>query len=300
MFGHAQRDKRQVLTRERCDEILNKATSGVLSVLDADGYPYGVPMSFAYKDDKLYFHCMPGKGHKWEAMKQHDKVSFTIIETDNIVADEYTSYFRSVICFGKVRFVEDEAEKFELHDILVDKYSPEFKEGVYEMFEKRIRWMGAFVVELEHVSGKEAIELAEYLRDLGYMPEQVQDFYPTPSTMSTVMYYTGIDPRDGKEVYVCRNPHEKAMQRALIQYRNPKNYELVKEALLREGRMDLIGFDKKCLIRPRESAQNKSEWSEHRNKSNEKRRSMNGRNMSGQNGKVKVKKKTIRNVHKKK
>lgn len=98
---------------------------------------------------------------------------------------------------------------------------------------------------------KEAIELAEYLRDLGYMPEQVQDFYPTPSTVSTVMYYTGIDPRDGKKVYVCRNPHEKAMQRALIQYRNPNNYELVQEALIKGGREDLIGFDKKCLIRPR-------------------------------------------------
>ncbi len=98
---------------------------------------------------------------------------------------------------------------------------------------------------------KEAIELAEYLRDLGYMPEQVQDFYPTPSTLSTVMYYTGIDPRDGKPVYVCRSPHEKAMQRALIQYRNPAVYELVYEALQKEGRMDLVGYEKKCLIRPR-------------------------------------------------
>ena len=98
---------------------------------------------------------------------------------------------------------------------------------------------------------KEAVALAEYLRDLGYMPEQVQDFYPTPSTMSTVMYYTGIDPTTMKSVYVCRNPHEKAMQRALIQYRNPKNYELVKEALKLAGREDLIGFDKKCLIKPR-------------------------------------------------
>ena len=101
---------------------------------------------------------------------------------------------------------------------------------------------------------KEAIELAEYLRDLGYMPEQVQDFYPTPSTISTVMYYTGLDPRDMKPVYVCRNPHEKAMQRALIQYRNPKNYDLVYEALTQAGRTDLIGFDKKCLIRPRKLA----------------------------------------------
>ena len=101
---------------------------------------------------------------------------------------------------------------------------------------------------------KEAVELAEYLRDIGYMPEQVQDFYPTPSTMSAVMYYTGIDPADMKPVYVCKNPHEKAMQRALIQYRNPKNYELVLEALKSAGREDLIGFDKKCLIRPRKLA----------------------------------------------
>ncbi len=98
---------------------------------------------------------------------------------------------------------------------------------------------------------KEAVELAEYLRDLGYMPEQVQDFYPTPSTISTCMYYTGLDPRTMEPVYVPKSPHEKAMQRALIQYRNPKNYELVEEALKLAHREDLIGFDKKCLIRPR-------------------------------------------------
>lgn len=99
---------------------------------------------------------------------------------------------------------------------------------------------------------KEAVELAEYCRDLGYMPEQVQDFYPTPSTLSTCMYYTGYDPRTMEKVYVPTNPHEKAMQRALIQYRNPKNYDLVLEALRLAGRTDLIGFDKKCLIRPRQ------------------------------------------------
>ena len=128
---------------------------------------------------------------------------------------------------------------------------------------------------------KEAVELAEYLRDLGYMPEQVQDFYPTPSTISTVMYYTGLDPRTMKEVYVCRNPHEKAMQRALIQYRNPKNYDLVMEALKAAGREDLIGFDKKCLIRPRR---------------------MGGHAAGNRKNKAparQAKKKTIRNVHKK-
>ncbi len=97
---------------------------------------------------------------------------------------------------------------------------------------------------------KEAVELAEYIRDMGYNPEQVQDFYPTPSTLSTVMYYTGLDARTMKKVYVPRDPHEKAMQRALIQYRDPKNYALVKEALIKAHREDLIGSGPKCLIRP--------------------------------------------------
>ena len=96
---------------------------------------------------------------------------------------------------------------------------------------------------------KEAVELAEYIRDMGYNPEQVQDFYPTPSTLSTVMYYTGLDPRTMEKVYVPTDPHEKAMQRALIQYRNPKNYYLVHEALIKAHREDLIGSGPKCLIR---------------------------------------------------
>ena len=96
---------------------------------------------------------------------------------------------------------------------------------------------------------KEAVELAEYIRDMGYNPEQVQDFYPTPSTLSTVMYYTGLDPLTMEKVYVPTDPHEKAMQRALIQYRNPKNYYLVKEALIAAHREDLIGSGPKCLIR---------------------------------------------------
>ena len=97
---------------------------------------------------------------------------------------------------------------------------------------------------------KEAVELAEAVRDMGYMPEQVQDFYPTPSTMSTCMFYTGVDPRSMQPIYVPRDPHEKAMQRALIQYRKPENWKLVHEALMRAGRQDLIGFGPKCLIRP--------------------------------------------------
>ncbi len=102
---------------------------------------------------------------------------------------------------------------------------------------------------------EDAIELAEYLRDIHHQPEQVQDFYPTPGTLSTAMYYTELDPRDMSKVYVPKTAKEKAMQRALIQYRNPKNYDLVYEALIKANRKDLIGFSKKCLIRPRKNNQ---------------------------------------------
>ncbi len=132
---------------------------------------------------------------------------------------------------------------------------------------------------------KEAVNLAEHLRDFGYMPEQVQDFYPTPSTLSTCMYYTGVDPRNMQPVYVPKNPHEKAMQRALIQYRDPKNYDLVMEALKKTGRMDLVGYDKRCLIRPEKGKS--SSWSE--------------KGKSGKNARDNTrKKKHIRNVHKRK
>ena len=132
---------------------------------------------------------------------------------------------------------------------------------------------------------KEAVELAEHLRDLGYMPEQVQDFYPTPSTISTCMYYTGLDPRTMEEVYVPVNPHEKAMQRALIQYRNPKNYELVREALIKAGREDLIGYDRRCLIRPRGGERRTAGEG-------------GGKRMEGRDSRASGKKKTIRNIHK--
>ena len=145
----------------------------------------------------------------------------------------------------------------------------------------------------------EAVELAEYLRDLGYMPEQVQDFYPTPSTISTCMYYTGLDPKTLTPVYVPTNPHEKAMQRALIQYRNPKNYDLVEEALKKAGRTDLIGYDKKCLIRPRRNEHRGPGGQEfYGNKSGSGKGQ--GRGAAGQgSGRQPKKKKTIRNVHKK-
>lgn len=138
---------------------------------------------------------------------------------------------------------------------------------------------------------KEAVKLAEYIRDLKYMPEQVQDFYPTPSTISTCMYYTGVDPRDMTPVYVPKNPHEKALQRALIQYRDPKNYDLVAEALKLAGRLDLIGYESRCLIRPKRGGQEVQTGSAPKKGAD--------RDAARPNG-SKKKKKTIRNIHKKK
>lgn len=179
---------------------------------------------------------------------------------------------------------------------------------VYERFKKKYKQLNEelgknqFIVPYlmsSHPGStmKDAVILAEYLRDLGYMPEQVQDFYPTPSTISTCMYYTGIDPRTMKPIYVTTNPHEKAMQRALIQYRNPKNYDLVCEALKLAGREDLIGFDKKCLVRPR----NQKSFSDDgfRKKTNSGSKDSNYSKKQSSEKKVQ-KKKTIRNVHKKK
>ena len=152
---------------------------------------------------------------------------------------------------------------------------------------------------------KEAVELAEYCRDLGYMPEQVQDFYPTPSTLSTCMYYTGVDPRTMQKVYVPKSPHEKAMQRALIQYRNPELYELVIEALHKAGRSDLIGFGPKCLVRPRQMRGSGNDKKTGRNEPKKGSRGSNGQKRQNNSeyrgrGEGKNKKKSIRNVHSKK
>mgnify|MGYP004523486769 CR=1 FL=1 len=125
---------------------------------------------------------------------------------------------------------------------------------------------------------KAAVKLAEYLRDIGHNPEQVQDFYPTPGTLSTAMYYTETDPRTGEKVYVPKTPHEKAMQRALMQYRNPDKYDLVLEALQKAKRTDLIGFDSKCLIRPRKLASEKNLVSKNANN-----KSVNNKNGSKNN-----------------
>lgn len=211
------------------------------------------------------------------------------IRFDYLLADRDDTFFQE-LCEHHVSGQLKVAPEHVADPVLQMMGKPE--NSVYEAFTKKYKQINEKLGKKQFLvpylmsshpgsTMKEAIALAEYLRDLGYMPEQVQDFYPTPSTISTCMYYTGVDPRTMKPVYVPKNPHEKAMQRALIQYRNPKNYDLVMEALKSAGRMDLVGFDKSCLIRPRPDKK--------------------GRNpASATEKKVPKKKKAIRNVHKKK
>lgn len=188
------------------------------------------------------------------------------------------------------------------------KVYEEFTRQFYKMNEKigKEQYLVPYLMSSHPGSTlKEAVELAEYCRDLGYMPEQVQDFYPTPSTLSTCMYYTGVDPRTMQKVYVPKSPHEKAMQRALIQHRNPELYDLVIEALHKAGRSDLIGFGPKCLVRPRQMRGSGNDKKAGRKEPKKGSKGSNGQkrqNNSEYRGRVegKNKKKSIRNVHSKK
>ena len=188
------------------------------------------------------------------------------------------------------------------------KVYEEFTRQFYKMNEKigKEQYLVPYLMSSHPGSTlKEAVELAEYCRDLGYMPEQVQDFYPTPSTLSTCMYYTGVDPRTMQKVYVPKSPHEKAMQRALIQYRNSELYDLVIEALHKAGRSDLIGFGPKCLVRPRQMRGSGNDKKADRKEPKKGSKGSNGQrrqNNSEHRGRVegKNKKKSIRNVHSKK
>ncbi len=213
------------------------------------------------------------------------------IRFDYLIADKDDSFFQE-LCEHHVSGQLKVAPEHVSDPVLKMMGKPE--NSVYQTFTKKYKQINEKLGKKQFLvpylmsshpgsTMKEAVELAEYLRDLGYMPEQVQDFYPTPSTISTCMYYTGVDPRTMQPVYVPKNPHEKAMQRALIQYRNPKNYDLVMEALRVADRMDLVGFDKHCLIRPRQNSKKQGAGKSPVKKD-----------------KPKTKTKRIRNVHKKK
>lgn len=214
------------------------------------------------------------------------------IRFDYVVADKEDTFLKE-LCEHHVSGQLKVAPEHVADPVLKRMGKPE--NSIYQKFEQKYKKINQQLGKKQYLvpylmsshpgsTLQEAVTLAEYLRDLGYMPEQVQDFYPTPSTISTCMYYTGLDPRTMEKVYVPINPHEKAMQRALIQYRNPANYDLVLEALKKADRMDLVGFDKKCLIRPKEAAK----------RIQEQRAKKKDIAMKNQ------KKKTIRNVHNKK
>ena len=159
MFREVRRNKRQVLSRERATALLESSTSGVLALLGDDDYAYGVPMSYRYKDDKLYFHCAM-QGHKIDAINKHDKVSFTVIETDRIAPEKFTTCYRSVIVFGKIHIVDDIEQKREALDLIVEKYSPEYISESKNEIEGSLQAVQALVLDIEHISGKEAKEFA--------------------------------------------------------------------------------------------------------------------------------------------
>ena len=235
------------------------------------------------------------------------------IRFDYLLADRSDVFFRELVQYhisGQLKVAPEHVSDRVLHMMGKPEHS------VYLRFTEKYKKMNEACGKNQFLvpylmsshpgcSMREAVELACYLRELGYMPEQVQDFYPTPSTISTCMYDTGLDPRTMEPVYVEKNPHRKALQRALIQYRKPENYELVAEALRLAGREDLIGFGPQCLIRPRRgewpggsrSAADAREYGKRTSDGGAKR---GGGSRSADDAKGYGKRKTIRNVHKKK
>lgn len=163
MFREMRR-KNQVLSQEDCVAILNQGTSGVLAVLGDEGYPYAVPLSYVYRDGKLYFHSAVS-GHKLDAIRANPKASFCVIGQDHIVPEEYTTYFRSVIAFGVVRVMEDAAEKRKVIEALALQYAPEdTPESRMAAIDRDWERLCLLEFSIEHLSGKEAIELARKRR----------------------------------------------------------------------------------------------------------------------------------------
>ena len=160
MFREMRR-KKQILTEEETKEVLNRGTSGVLALLGDDDYPYAVPVSYVYYDSKLYFHGAKS-GHKIDAIRKCDKASFCVIDRDDVIPEEYTTYFRSVIAFGKIRIMEDESEMRKAIELLAKKYYPDSSIDERNMAIDR-EWKPLCMIEfsIEHLSGKEAIELID-------------------------------------------------------------------------------------------------------------------------------------------
>lgn len=160
MFREMRR-KNQILSQEESIAILQKGTSGTLAVLGDDDYPYAVPLSYLYHDNKIYFHGAKS-GHKIDAIKKHNKVSFCVIDQDNIISEEFTTYFKSVIAFGTARMIEDDAEKRSAMEKLTARYSPDqAEEKCSEEINKQFSVLGMIELTIEHITGKQALELSK-------------------------------------------------------------------------------------------------------------------------------------------
>lgn len=154
------RRKRQQLTQEESIAILQKATAGTLALLGDDGYPYAVPISYVYNEGKLYFHSALN-GHKVDAIRKYDKASFCVIEQDDVQPEKYTTFFRSVIAFGRIHIVEDENEKLEIVRMLGNRYNPNQDDALQKEIESGLSRLLAIRFDIEHLTGKEAIELVK-------------------------------------------------------------------------------------------------------------------------------------------
>lgn len=157
MFPNMRRAK-QELSLEECEKVLNRATSGVLSLISENGYPYGVPLSFVYANSKLYFHCAK-VGHKIDALKNCQKVSFCVIDNDDIIPEKFTTAYRSVIVFGRARLLEEKDEIIRAVTVLSDKYSPNLDEQRDEEIRIFMNGLAVIEVEIDKISGKIGKEL---------------------------------------------------------------------------------------------------------------------------------------------
>lgn len=151
------RRKKQSLSYDESIAVLQRGTSGVLAVSGENGYPYAVPLSYVYHDSKIFFHCAKS-GHKLDAIVRNEKVSFCVIDQDTVMPQEYTTYFRSVIVFGKARILEEETEKRNALEVLAAKYSPDHEQGRLEEIDRLFKQVYLIELAVEYMSGKEAIE----------------------------------------------------------------------------------------------------------------------------------------------
>ena len=164
------RRRRQELPKAECIEIIEKATAGVLSLVGDDGYPYGVPLSYVYRDGALYFHSAV-TGHKIDAIQAEERCSFTVVEKDEVHPDEYTTYFRSVIAFGRIHIIEDEGGKLSALRLLGERYNPghlaatDKEIGKHLSPENHLQHIALLRLDIEYLTGKEAIELAKMRRE---------------------------------------------------------------------------------------------------------------------------------------